>query len=101
MNLIRATLSANADGTLHLPLPPELRHGKLNVVASVEPAPTELSSAAEPDSNSSPAVVRRHAVTQFPVIECQLKGDRGEEVTPDRAAALLLEQEIKWQHEAD
>lgn len=38
MNTIRATLEPDADGTLHLPLPPELRQGKLNVVATVERA---------------------------------------------------------------
>jgi hypothetical protein len=36
MNSIRATLEPNADGTLHLPLPTELRQGKLKVVATVE-----------------------------------------------------------------
>ncbi|MFM1918418.1 MAG: hypothetical protein RLZZ303_52 [Candidatus Hydrogenedentota bacterium] len=41
MNTIRATLEVNEDGTIHLPLPPELRHGKLNVVAQVEPAVDE------------------------------------------------------------
>jgi hypothetical protein len=38
MSTIKAILEASADGTLHLPLPPELRQGKLNVVATVEPA---------------------------------------------------------------
>jgi len=28
MNTITAILEPDADGTLHLPLPPELRHGK-------------------------------------------------------------------------
>jgi len=34
---IKATLEASADGTLHLPLPPQLRAGKFNVTATVEP----------------------------------------------------------------
>jgi len=38
MNTIKAILEASADGTVHLPVPPELRHGKLNVVATVTPA---------------------------------------------------------------
>jgi Protein of unknown function (DUF2281) len=38
MSTIKATLEASADGTLHLPLPPELRQGKLHVTATVEPA---------------------------------------------------------------
>ncbi len=38
MRTITAILEADADGTLHLPLPPELRRGKVRVTASVEPA---------------------------------------------------------------
>ena len=38
MSTITAILEPDADGTLHLPLPPELRHGKIRVTASVEPA---------------------------------------------------------------
>lgn len=37
MNTITAILEPDADGTLHLPLPAELRHGKVKVVASLEP----------------------------------------------------------------
>jgi len=36
MSMITAILEPDADGTLHLPLPPELRHGKLRVTARVE-----------------------------------------------------------------
>ena len=38
MSTITAILEANADGTLHLPLPPELRHGKIEVTATLKPA---------------------------------------------------------------
>jgi hypothetical protein len=38
MSLITAILEADADGTLHLPLPAELRHGKIAVTATVEAA---------------------------------------------------------------
>ncbi|HEY8669021.1 MAG TPA: DUF2281 domain-containing protein [Tepidisphaeraceae bacterium] len=38
MCTIKATLQADADGTLHLPLPPELRQGKVLVTATVERA---------------------------------------------------------------
>lgn len=34
---ITATLEASADGTLHLPLPPDQRAGKFKVTATVEP----------------------------------------------------------------
>ena len=38
MSIITATLEPDADGTLHLPLPPELRSGKIKVEAKLEPA---------------------------------------------------------------
>jgi hypothetical protein len=38
MSTITAILEANADGTLHLPLPAELRHGKIEVTATLKPA---------------------------------------------------------------
>ena len=36
MSTITAILDPSADGTLHLPLPVELRHGKVRVKATVE-----------------------------------------------------------------
>ena len=36
MSTITAILEADADGTLHLPLPAELRHGKIKVEAKLE-----------------------------------------------------------------
>lgn len=39
MKKIVATLEADADGTVHLPLPPELRQGRVKVTATVEQAP--------------------------------------------------------------
>ena len=41
MNTITAILEPNADGTLHLPLPEELRHGKVKVEAKLEAANAE------------------------------------------------------------
>jgi hypothetical protein len=38
MSTIIAILEADADGTLHLPLPAELRHGKIKVEAKLEAA---------------------------------------------------------------
>lgn len=38
MSTINAILEADADGTLHLPLPAELRHGKIKVEAKLEAA---------------------------------------------------------------
>lgn len=38
MSTITAILEPDADGTLHLPLPPELRGGKVEVTATLKPA---------------------------------------------------------------
>ena len=38
MSTITAILEADADGTLHLPLPAELRHGKIEVTAMLKAA---------------------------------------------------------------
>ena len=37
MSTITLTLEADADGTVHVPVPPELRNQKLKVTASIEP----------------------------------------------------------------
>jgi hypothetical protein len=37
VSTITAILDADADGSIHLPLPPELRGGKVKVVAHLEP----------------------------------------------------------------
>jgi hypothetical protein len=42
MNTIIVTLEPHSDGTLHLPLPPELRQGRVRVTATLEPADTGL-----------------------------------------------------------
>ena len=36
MSTVTVILEPDADGTVHLPVPPELRHGKLRVVASLQ-----------------------------------------------------------------
>jgi hypothetical protein len=38
MSTITVILEADADGTLHLPLPAELRHGKIEVTATLKAA---------------------------------------------------------------
>lgn len=37
MSTITAILEADADGTLHLPVPEELRRGKVQIVATLDP----------------------------------------------------------------
>lgn len=44
MSTINAILEPDADGTLHLPLPPELRHVKVEVTATLKPANGSASS---------------------------------------------------------
>ncbi len=39
MSTITAILEPHADGSLHLPLPPEMRHGKVRVEAKLEALP--------------------------------------------------------------
>ncbi len=41
MSTITAILEADADGTVHLPLPAELRNSKLKVTATIEAASEE------------------------------------------------------------
>lgn len=41
MSTITAILEADADGTLHLPLPRELRKSRVKVIATMEAAPKE------------------------------------------------------------
>jgi hypothetical protein len=40
MSTITAILEPDADGSVHLPLPPELRHSTVKVTATVEAAST-------------------------------------------------------------
>lgn len=50
MSTITAILEADVDGTLHLPLPAELRRGKVRVIATLEPAIEEEKAAPKPGS---------------------------------------------------
>jgi hypothetical protein len=43
MNKITAIMEADADGTLHLRLPPELRHGKVEVTVTLKAVNGSLS----------------------------------------------------------
>jgi hypothetical protein len=51
MSTITAILEADADGTLHLPVPQNLRHGKVKVVATLETEPET----ATPSGEAKPA----------------------------------------------
>ena len=41
MSTVTAILEPSEDGTLHLPVPPGLGHGKIKVVATLTPEPAE------------------------------------------------------------
>jgi hypothetical protein len=53
MSTITAILEPDADGTVHLPLPMELRHGKVRVEAKLEAVP-RASDAGTPVSKGTP-----------------------------------------------
>jgi hypothetical protein len=48
MSTLTAILEPDADGTLHLPLPDHLRHGKVKIVATLENAPENESGTGTP-----------------------------------------------------
>ena len=45
-------------------------------------------------------VVSRDPKTGLPVIQCRQSAPPGQELTPDRVAEILLEQESEWHHAA-
>jgi hypothetical protein len=55
MSTITLILEPDADGTLHLPVPAELRHGKIEVTATLKP----LLGEAGPVPNASPGAIER------------------------------------------
>ncbi len=78
MSTITVILEADADGTLHLPLPAELRHGKIEVTATLKPA----NSASTASRRATPQMVaRRKAALQ----QLRAMGGLGEAI-PDPAA---------------
>lgn len=47
MSTITAILEPDPDGTLHLPVPEELRHGKIKITATLKPAGDFIATADE------------------------------------------------------
>lgn len=47
-----------------------------------------------------PAMIHTHPVTGLPYVECPQAASPDDEMTPDRVANLLIEQEATWRHEA-
>lgn len=56
MSTITAILEADADGTLHLPVPQNLRRGKVKVVATLE---SEPETTARPTQEATLAALRQ------------------------------------------
>ena len=56
MSTITAIMEADADGTLHLPLPADLRRGKVKVVATLE---SEREAADRPSREAALAALRQ------------------------------------------
>jgi hypothetical protein len=56
MSTITAILEADADGTLHLPVPQNLRRGKVRVVATLE---SELETTDRPTREAAMAALRQ------------------------------------------
>jgi hypothetical protein len=50
-------------------------------------------------SKQSPRVTV-HSLTGLPVIECRRSPDPSQDLSPDQLAALLMDQEVAWHHEA-
>jgi hypothetical protein len=44
--------------------------------------------------------VRKDRKTGLPVVQCRRAAPRGQELTPDRVAGILTEQEAAWAHDA-
>lgn len=78
MSTITAILEADVDGTLHLPLPAELRHGKIEVTATLKAANGTSSSV----TKATPEMVARRKAALQKLRE--LGGIRA--VIPDPAA---------------
>jgi hypothetical protein len=54
MNTINGILEPHADGSLHLPLPEELRQGKVHVTATLQPVASEADAEAKPSAKAAP-----------------------------------------------
>lgn len=68
MSTVTAILEADADGSVHLPVPEELRGGKIKVVAMLTAMPEEAATAASGGSKA-PDLARnaRGSVRGFPI----------------------------------
>jgi hypothetical protein len=59
-----------------------------------------LAASAEASAPLARPIVKTHSKTGLPYIECLHGASAEEEMTPERVADLLLQQEVAWHHEA-
>jgi plasmid stability protein len=59
-----------------------------------------LAAAKNAEPKAATPVVVKGKKSGLPVIQCQSAASAGEEITPERAAELLLAQEAEWHHAA-
>lgn len=59
-----------------------------------------LAASAETPAPLARLVVKTHPKTGLPYVECPHAAAADEEMTPERVADLLLQQEVAWHHEA-
>ena len=69
MSTISAILESDADGILHLPVPPELRHRKLKVEAQLQVISGEISSSAEGDRQQRLSAIMQRICERDPFKE--------------------------------
>ena len=68
MSTVTAILEADTDGSVHLPVPEEMRHGKIKVVALLTAVQEEVATIANGGSKARDWARRAHgSVRGFPV----------------------------------
>ena len=91
MSTITAILEADNDGTLHLPVPAELRHCKVKVEANVEAAPGRIET-----GHRQPKARRRKIIATPEMIEQRMAAfARVRELNPFRD----IKDPVAWQRE--
>lgn len=58
-----------------------------------------LDSAADSPNSAEPAIAR-DPISGLPIILCRQTPSKQDQLTPERLATILLEQEVEWHHEA-
>ena len=51
-------------------------------------------------SNATGPTIARDSISGLPVILCRQTPSKQDQLTPERLASILLDQEVEWHHEA-